>query len=85
MVQIEEGARVRVRYLEGTDYSTKLHNRNAGRTGTVTKRYGCPASVMVVFDSTVMMQSGYPSSSCLYSLDGVELVKEGGTCSECFV
>lgn len=83
MVNIDVGARVRVRRVPETGYSAKLHNEYAGKTGTVTKSYGCPGSVLVVFDS-VEMREGYPIRSCLYSIDGVE-PEEKETTNECVI
>lgn len=68
MAGVVVGSRVRVKEVPVTVYADRVHNRNAGRTGTVTQTFSCPSTVLVKFD-TVEYQNGYPVSSCLYSPD----------------
>lgn len=71
MYNADVGARVTVRRIPEDGYSARLHNEFAGMTGTVTQRFGCPSSVVVVFDSAIM-RNGLQISSGLYSLDRIE-------------
>lgn len=72
------GQRVRILAVPETGYSAKIHNKFAGMTGTVTHRYSCPCTVMVVFDSAIM-RNGFEIKSNLFSVNTVEPETEDPT------
>ncbi len=75
MTAVTVGDRVRVKRVPERVYADRVHNRNAGKTGTVTQTFGCPRTVLVEFD-TVEYHAGLPITSCLYSpdLEDIEVI-----------